>query len=68
MAQKVDKKDAGVSVLEGDIALAQKDVGRACQLYEQAIYFNPDCKEAYLKYARLIDLPAHRRPLTNCNN
>jgi tetratricopeptide (TPR) repeat protein len=52
MAQKVDKKDAGVSVLEGDIALAQKDVGRACQLYEQAIYFNPDCKEAYLKYAR----------------
>ena len=44
MAQKVDKKDAGVSVLEGDIALAQKDVGRACQLYEQAIYFNPDCK------------------------
>ena len=52
MAQKVDKKDAGVSVLEGDIALAQKDVGRACQFYEQAIYFNPDCKEAYLKYAR----------------
>lgn len=38
MAQKVDKKDAGVSVLEGDIALAQKDVGRACQFYEQAIY------------------------------
>ena len=34
------------------LPLAQKDVGRACQLYEQAIYFNPDCKEAYLKYAR----------------
>ena len=51
-AKKADSKDASVSVLEGDIALAGKDVGRACQLYEQAIYFNPDCKEAYLKYAR----------------
>ena len=50
-AKKADSKDASVSVLEGDIALAGKDVGRACQLYEQAIYFNPDCKEAYLKYA-----------------
>ena len=52
LAQKADNKDASVSVLEGDIALAGKDVGRACQLYEQAIYFNPDCREAYLKYAR----------------
>ncbi len=52
MAQKADKKAASVSVLEGDIALARKDVGRACQLYEQAIYFDPNYKEAYLKYAR----------------
>ena len=51
VAQKANGKDASVSVLEGDIALAKKDVGHACQLYEQAIYFNPDCKEAYLKYA-----------------
>ena len=36
-------------VLEGDIALAQKNIGQACQLYEQAIYFDPNCKEAYLK-------------------
>ena len=55
-AKKADSKDASVSVLEGDIALAGKDVGRACQLYEQAIYFNPDCKEAYLKYARAYKL------------
>lgn len=52
MAKKVDNKDARVSVLEGDIALAQKNVGTACQLYEQAIYFDPNCKEAYLKYAQ----------------
>ncbi len=52
MARKADSRDASVSVLEGDIALVRKNVGRACQLYEQAIYFDPGCKEAYLKYAR----------------
>ena len=53
LAQKSNKKSPEVSVLEGDIALAQKDAGRACQLYEQAIYFDPNYKEAYLKYAQV---------------
>ena len=52
MAKKANNKDSKVSVLEGDIALAQKNVGQACQLYEQAIYFDPNCEEAYLKYAQ----------------
>ena len=52
MAKKANNKDPKVSVLEGDIALAQKNVGQACQLYEQAIYFDPNCKEAYLKCAQ----------------
>lgn len=52
MAKKLDNKASQVSVLEGDIALAQRQVGQACQLYEQAIYFDPNCKEAYLKYAQ----------------
>ena len=52
VARKADHKDPKVSVLEGDIALARRDVGKACQLYEQAIYFDPNCKEAYLKYAQ----------------
>lgn len=52
MARKVDNKAPEVSVLEGDIAFARKDVGKACQLYEQAIYFDSNCKEAYLKYAQ----------------
>ena len=51
-AKKADKKNPSISLLEGDIALAKKDVGTACQLYEQAIYFDPNCYEAYLKYAR----------------
>lgn len=52
VARKVNNKDPKVSVLEGDIALARKDAGKACQLYEQAIYFDSKCKEAYLKYAQ----------------
>lgn len=52
MARKADKKAPEVSVLEGDIAFARKDIGRACQLYEQAIYFDPNYKDAYLKYAQ----------------
>lgn len=51
-AKKADKKDPRISLMEGDIALSKKDVGTACQLYEQAIYFDPNCYEAYLKYAR----------------
>ncbi len=52
IARKADSKDPKVSVLEGDLALAHKEVGKACQLYEQAIYFDPNCKEAYIKYAQ----------------
>ena len=38
LAKKADNKSAAVSVLEGDIAIVQKDAGKACQMYEQAIY------------------------------
>ena len=51
LGQKADSKSAAVSVLQGDIAVAKKDAGKACQLYEQAIYFDPNYKEAYLKFA-----------------
>lgn len=53
LAKKVDSKSAAASVLEGDIAIAQKDAGKASQLYEQAIYFDPNYKEAYLRYANV---------------
>ncbi len=50
-AKKADNKDPRISIMEGDIALSREDVGKACQLYEQAIYFDNKCVEAYLKYA-----------------
>lgn len=52
-ATKADPKSSTAYVLEGDIAFARKDIGTACQFYEQAIYFDPQCKEAYLKYANV---------------
>ncbi|MEG1563094.1 MAG: hypothetical protein RR365_05120 [Bacteroides sp.] len=53
LAKKVNPRLAIVSVLEGDIDIAKKEAGAACQLYEQAIYFDPSCEEAYLKFAEV---------------
>lgn len=50
-ARKVDGKSAAASLLEGDIAIKEQDAGKASQKYEEAIYFDPHCTEAYLKYA-----------------
>ncbi|KAA6333873.1 Beta-barrel assembly-enhancing protease [termite gut metagenome] len=52
-AKKVTNKASGVYMLEGDIALIKNDVGLACQAYEQAIYFDPKNRKAYLKYAQV---------------
>lgn len=51
-ARKADSKSASVYMFLGDIALAGKDAGAACGNYEQAIFFDEDCYEAYYKYAR----------------
>jgi len=51
-AKEIKTKDAEVYVLLGDIEFAKKNVGEACKNYEQAIYFDDKCKEAYIKYAR----------------
>ncbi len=53
MANKADKKNGNVWVLKGDIELAKKDGGKAGANYLQAIGFDPQCKDAYLKYASL---------------
>lgn len=52
-ARKVDSKSAVISLFEGDVAVAQKEPGIAGQRYEEAIYFDANCKEAYLKYAEI---------------
>jgi tetratricopeptide (TPR) repeat protein len=51
-AKDIKTKYAPLAVLEGDIELAKKDVGNACSNYELAILYDPNCKEAYVKYAR----------------
>lgn len=52
LAKKADAKYAPVYVFAGDIAFIKKNMGNSCSEYEQAIYFDPDCKEAYIKYAK----------------
>jgi len=51
-ARAIKQKSAAVSVLFGDIHLAQKELGPACSNYEEAILYDENCKEAYIKYAR----------------
>ena len=51
LARKANGKSALASVLEGNIAVKQKNAGLASQKYEEAIYFDPKCTEAYLKLA-----------------
>ncbi|HEY6914238.1 MAG TPA: hypothetical protein VI413_06140, partial [Paludibacter sp.] len=51
-AKSIKTKYAPVYVVLGDIELAKKNIGEACRNYEQAIYFDDKCKEAYIKYAR----------------
>ena len=50
-AMSADRKNAWNYLLAGDIAMAKKDVGTACGLYEQAMMADENCSEAYYKYA-----------------
>jgi len=51
-AKDIKSKYAPLAILMGDIELAKKNVGNACSNYELAILYDPNCKEAYVKYAR----------------
>ena len=51
LARKANGRSALASVLEGDIAYKEKNAGVASQKYEEAIYFDARCADAYLKYA-----------------
>ena len=50
-ARKANVKYAEAYVLEGDVQAANKEYGKASGAYEQALLFDPDCKEAYVRYA-----------------
>lgn len=62
-AVKKDKKESAIYVMKGDVlrdrALAaeisegQALIGQAAAEYSQAIYFNPNSPEAYVKYSRV---------------
>ena len=56
-AKLINSKSPEVYVLEGDILAAENKIGDAANSYEQAIYFDNNCKEAYLKYARIYKRP-----------
>lgn len=52
-ARALDKKLASIYVLLADVQAAKKDYNGAAANYEQALSFDPNCKEAYVKYARI---------------
>lgn len=48
-----NNKNPLVSIFEGDVAIEKNDPGLACQKYEQAIMFDKNCFDAYVKYANV---------------
>ena len=49
---KADKKYPDF-MFEGDVLVDQQKYGDACGRYENAIYFDPNCIEAYVKYSHI---------------
>ena len=52
-AKDINSKCAVAYLLSGDIALNLNDVNKASSDYNQAIYLDEDCSEAYFKYAQV---------------
>lgn len=52
-ARDLDKKCTDAYLLEGDIFLSKLNGGDAANKYEMAIYFDKNCKAAYVKLANL---------------
>ena len=52
-AKDVNSKCAVAYLLSGDVALKLNDVNKASSDYNQAIYLDENCSEAYFKYAQV---------------
>lgn len=52
-AKDLNSKYADAYLLSGDVAMALKDVNKASSDYNQAIYLDENCSEAYFKYAQV---------------
>ena len=50
---KANKKYPDYFMFEGDVLVNQQKYGDACGRYENAIYFDPNCIEAYVKYSHI---------------
>lgn len=50
---KANKKYPDYFMFEGDVLVDQQKYGDACGRYENAIYFDPNCIEAYVKYSHI---------------
>lgn len=52
-AKKYNANDPAIYLYEGDLLISKDKPGDAAGRYEQAIHFDPACKEAYIKYANV---------------
>lgn len=52
-AYKANKKYPDYFIFEGDVLVSKQQYGDACGRYENAIYFDPNCIEAYVKYSHI---------------
>lgn len=52
-ARELNPNAPSIFLYEGDRLLTQKKPGDAAGKYEQAIYFDPDCRIAYIRYAEV---------------
>ena len=52
-AKKYNANDPTIYLYEGDLLISKDKPGDAAGRYEQAIHFDPACKEAYIKYANV---------------
>ena len=51
----MNSKCAVAYLLSGDVALKLNDVNKASSDYNQAIYLDENCSEAYFKYAQVYN-------------
>ncbi|GHV57345.1 hypothetical protein FACS1894182_05920 [Bacteroidia bacterium] len=54
-AEKINKKYSGIYMVRGSMALKENKREQAYSWYEQAIYFDPNDKVAYLKLAKAYE-------------
>lgn len=52
-ASRANEQYAPLFVLQGDIMLKEGNIGDAAGAYENAIYYDANCVEAYVKYAKM---------------